>query len=71
MSGFALLFADPSLGLFFHHGNSRAIHEHIENRNRLPHDHRQVQLHGVLDGRLVLDRHRVSRAGFKYVGLAC
>jgi hypothetical protein len=49
MGWFALLFADPSLGFFFHHGDSRAIHEHVENRNRLPHDHRQIQLHGALN----------------------
>jgi hypothetical protein len=50
---FSILFAGPPRSLLFHHRHPGAIHEHIEHRNRLPHDYRQVQLHGAFDLLLV------------------
>jgi hypothetical protein len=39
----------PARRLFLHHGYSRPVHLHIQNRNCFAHHHRQIQLHGPLD----------------------
>jgi hypothetical protein len=48
MGRLAVRLALPADGLFLHHGHSGPIHLHIQNRNRLPHNDRQIQLDGLL-----------------------
>ena len=36
-------------GFLLHHRHARAVHLHMQNRNRLAHYDRQIQLHGPLD----------------------
>ena len=43
----------PAHGFLSHHRHSGSVHLHIQNRNRLSHDHGQIQLHGPLDLRLL------------------
>ena len=45
--------AGSTLGFFFDDGNAGAIHLYMENRNRFSHDHRQIQLHSVVDRRVL------------------
>jgi hypothetical protein len=47
-----ICFTRSPLGLLFDHGNAGPIHPDIENRNRLAHDHRQMQLRGLVHGGL-------------------
>jgi hypothetical protein len=49
MSGLAVGFAFAACGFFLHHRHACPIHLHVKNRNRLAHNHRQVQLDGLAD----------------------
>src|SRR5579864_237128 len=49
MGWLAFCLACATHGLFLHHGHSRSIHLHIQDRNWLAHDDRQVQLHGSVN----------------------
>jgi len=60
----SILFAGPPRSLLFHYRHPCAIHERIERRNRLPHDHRQVQLHGAFD-LLLLAGGEIRADGFR------
>jgi hypothetical protein len=45
----AVDFARPARGLRLHNRHTGPIHLHIQDGNRLSHDHRQIQLHGPVD----------------------
>src|ERR1019366_9389466 len=49
VSRLAYDFTLPARRLLFHHGHSRAIHFHIEHRNRLANYDGEIQLHGPAD----------------------
>jgi hypothetical protein len=49
MSGLTVGFAFPPHGLFLHHRHASPVHLHIQDRNGIADDDRQVQLYGPLD----------------------
>ena len=49
MGRLAIGLALPAHRLLFHHWHSSSVHLHIQDRNRLTDDDRQIQLHGPLD----------------------
>jgi hypothetical protein len=56
MSGFALYLPGSSLGFGAYHGNARAIHLHVENRDALPQGDGQVELQRSIDVLLLVSR---------------
>ena len=50
-------------GFFFYHRHSGSIHFYVQNRNRLAHDDRQIQLHGALNVRLLVRGDALHRLG--------
>ena len=64
MGRLAVRLALPTHRLFLHHGHSRPIHLHIQDRNWLADDDRQVQLHGSLN-LLLLARGDILSDGFR------
>ena len=63
MGRLAVGLAFPAHGLFLHHRHSGPVHLHIQDRNGLADDDRQIQLHGPLD-LLLLTRDDTISDGF-------